>query len=245
VKLATTLGMRGLYTPKYKDDPLSSYGINMAKGLKKAGLSAHDITWSQILPTAGAMVPNQAQVFAQSVDWYLSPAGQPHVEGIRRIAAQPSSDETDALLLGYAMEGIRMAGTFGLYRRAESDDVILEDDGRQVPVKAGDRVFVSFVSAAKDPKHFPEPEKIDPRRPLDSYIHYGAGPHTCLGREVSQVALTELFRAVFRKKGLRGAAGPGGQLKKVPRPGNFFVYLTEDWGSIWPFPTTMKVTWDE
>ena len=71
VKLATTLGMRGLYTPKYKDDPLSSYGINMAKGLKKAGLSAHDITWSQILPTAGAMVPNQAQVVSY-LRWFKS-----------------------------------------------------------------------------------------------------------------------------------------------------------------------------
>lgn len=62
VKLATKLGMRGMYTAKHKDDPLSAYGVNIAKGLSKAGLSAYDITWSQILPTAGAMVPNQAQV---------------------------------------------------------------------------------------------------------------------------------------------------------------------------------------
>jgi hypothetical protein len=62
VKLATKFGIRGLYTPKYKDDPLSAYGVNMAKGLAKTGMSAYDIAWSQILPTAGAMVPNQAQV---------------------------------------------------------------------------------------------------------------------------------------------------------------------------------------
>ncbi|KAG9251079.1 heme peroxidase [Emericellopsis atlantica] len=246
VKLATTLGISGLFTGKTnKDDPLSSYGVNMAKGLKKAGLSAYDITWSQILPTAGAMVPNQAQVFAQAVDWYLSEAGKHYLEEIRRIALQPSSDESDALLLGYAMEGIRMAGTFGLYRKASVDDTILEDDGRKVPVKKGDRVFVSFVGAAKDTKHFPNPDIIDPRRPLDAYIHYGDGPHACLGRGISQVALAELFRAVFRKKNLRRVAGPQGLLKKVPRPGGFYVYLTEDWGSIWPFPTTMKVTWDE
>ena len=137
-----------------------------------------------------------------------------------------------------------MAGTFGLYRKAASNDVITEDDGRKVEVKEGDRVFVSFVSAAKDPNHFPDPEIIDPHRPLDAYIHYGAGPHACLGRDVSQVALTELFRAVFRKKGLRRAAGPPGQLKKVPRPGGFFVYLNAEWSQMWPFPTTMKVTWD-
>lgn len=62
VKLGTSLGLRGLFTSKAKDDSLSAYGVNIAKGLSKAGMSAHDITWSQILPTAAATVPNQAQV---------------------------------------------------------------------------------------------------------------------------------------------------------------------------------------
>jgi hypothetical protein len=42
------------------------------------------------------------------------------------------------------MEGIRLAGTFGLYRGATSADVI-NDDGRTVEVNPGDSVFVSFV----------------------------------------------------------------------------------------------------
>lgn len=182
--------------------------------------------------------------FAQGVDWYLSPEGDSYRAEIHRIATQPSTDETDKLLLGYAMEGIRMAGTFGLYRQATATDTITEDDGRKVAVNPGDRVFVSFVSASTDATHFPEPEKVNPRRPREAYIHYGSGPHACLGRDMSEMALTELFRAVFRKKGLRRAAGPQGLLKKVPRPGGFSVYLTEDWGSVSPFPTTMKVTWD-
>jgi cytochrome P450 len=63
VKLTKSLGIRGLYTGSApKNDPLSLYGVNLIKGLSKAGLSAYDITWSQVLPTAGAMVPNQAQV---------------------------------------------------------------------------------------------------------------------------------------------------------------------------------------
>ncbi|CAM1508862.1 Fc.00g026010.m01.CDS01 [Cosmosporella sp. VM-42] len=244
VKL-NSFGINGLYTTKNKNDPLAAYGANMAKGLKKAGLSVNDIVYSQILPTAGAMVPNQAQVFAQTIDWYLSPAGEKYRAELHRIATQESSEETDALLLGYAMEGIRMAGTFGLYREAAAADVITEDDGRKINVNPGDRVFVSFVQAAKDPKHFPNPMEVDPRRPLDKYIHYGVGPHTCLGRDVSQTALTELFRALFRKKNLRRVPGAQGELKKVPRPGGFFVYMAEDWGGLWPFPTTMKVTWDE
>lgn len=63
VKVTTGLGLKGLFSgsPK-KDDPLVSYGVNMVKGIAKSGLSAYDIAWSQILPTAAAMVPNQAEV---------------------------------------------------------------------------------------------------------------------------------------------------------------------------------------
>ena len=40
---------------------LKDYGVHMIKRLLKSGLSVEDVTWSQIMPTAGAMVPNQAQ----------------------------------------------------------------------------------------------------------------------------------------------------------------------------------------
>lgn len=68
VKLNVSLGIRGLFTgPKPKNDPLSAYGVNLVKGLAKAGLSAEEITWSQVMPTAGAMVPNQAQVVSAGI----------------------------------------------------------------------------------------------------------------------------------------------------------------------------------
>lgn len=54
-----------------------------------------------------------------------------------------------------------------------------------------------------------------------------------------------MFRAVFRRRNLRRAPGPQGELKKVPRPGGFVVYMREDWDSLWPFPISMKVLWDE
>jgi hypothetical protein len=49
--------------------------------------------------------------FAQAVDFYLTDAGSKHLPEINKIACQPSSPESDALLLGYCMEGIRLAGT--------------------------------------------------------------------------------------------------------------------------------------
>ena len=56
------------YTQKLdKNDALSAYGKNMIKALAQAGLSNHDIAWSQILPTAAAMVPNQAEVVSNPI----------------------------------------------------------------------------------------------------------------------------------------------------------------------------------
>lgn len=43
------------------------------------------------------------------------------------------------------MEGIRLNGTFGSYRESTTSTTI-DDNGRQVNVNPGDKVFVSFVS---------------------------------------------------------------------------------------------------
>jgi linoleate 10R-lipoxygenase len=58
------------------------------------------------------------------------------------------------------------------------------------------------------------------------------------------VALTAMLRTVAKLKGLRRAPGPQGQLKKVPRPGGFYVYMREDHGSYFVFPCSLKVHFD-
>ena len=156
---------------------------------------------------------------------------------------QPS-DHADSLLLGYALEGIRMAGSLVISREAIGPDLVKEDDGLNVQVRAGAQVFMPSATMSKDPDQFPNPETVDPRRPAESYVHYGAGPQTFLGKDICDVALVELFRAIFKKTGLRGAPGPQGVLKKVVRPNGVTDYLTEDWGSVSPFPMSMKVMWD-
>ena len=141
------------------------------------------------------------------------------------------------------MEGIRLNGTFGSYRRSTVSTTV-NDGGREVDIKPEDKVFVSFVSAARDETIFPSPNEVRIDRPLDSYIHYGIGAHTCLGKEASMVALTAMLRTVGKLKNLRRAPGPQGELKKIPRPGGFYVYMREDQGSYYVFPLTMKVHFD-
>ncbi|TGJ84208.1 hypothetical protein E0Z10_g4588 [Xylaria hypoxylon] len=234
----------GLFASKPKKGDLATYGSDLIKGLSKGGMSNHDIAWHELLPAAGSTVPNISHVFAQSLDYYLTPNGAKHILELYRIANLPSSEESDSLLLGYCMEGIRLAGTFGAYREAEVDDVIPEDDGSEVSVKAKNRIFVSFVAACKDAKNFPDPDEVNPSRPLETYVTYVLGPHTCLAHNTCQVGLTEMFRSIFRLKNLRRAPGPQGELKKIRGSEGYDVYLREDRGAYYPFPSTMHICFD-
>ena len=256
VKMVNATGwIAGIVDSVHQDhSPLTDYGVHMVRRLLESGMGVSEITWSQIMPTVGAMVANQAQVvshsvellcptalidhvqFTQLLDYYLSDEGKKHLPSINRWAKIEGA-EADDKLLHYAMEGIRLNGTFGSYRRS-TVSMTINDGGRPVKVKQGDKVFCSFVGANREAEHFPQPDAVRIDRPIDSYIHYGTGPHACLGREASQVALTAMLRVVGRLDNLRRAPGPQGQLKKIQRPGGLFVYMRADHGSYFPFPTS-------
>ncbi|EGE05562.1 fatty acid oxygenase [Trichophyton equinum CBS 127.97] len=221
---------------------LAEYGVHMIRRLLDSGLSVEQVTWSQVMPTAGAMIPNQAQVFTQIIDYYLSEEGKVHLPDIKRWAKE-RTEEADEKLLHYCMEGIRLNGTFGSYRESTAA-LDIDDDGRNVSVKPGDKVFVSFVGAARDPNIFPSPHEVRLDRPLDSYIHYGEGPHACLGKDANMIALTSMLRVVGGLDNLRRAPGPQGELKKIPRPGGFYIYMREDQSGYFVFPMTFKVHYD-
>jgi linoleate 10R-lipoxygenase len=210
---ATSFASKFLDSFRENENPLADYGVHMIRRLSEAGMSTYDMAFSQIMPTACAMVPNQSQVFTQIIDYYLGDEGIKHLPDIQRLA-KIDSKESDDTLLRYVNEGIRLNGTFGSYRRSQVSHAF-DDDGKKVSVKPGDKVFCSFVGAARDPSVFPNPNEVRLDRPLDSYIHYGIGEHTCLGKEASMVALTAMLRTVGKLDNLRRAPGPQGQLKKV------------------------------
>lgn len=82
----------------HRHSPLSNYGVHMIKHLLKSGLGVKDIVWSQILPTAGGMVANQAQLFAQCLDYYLSEERKTDWEEINRLAKEDTKEADDLLL---------------------------------------------------------------------------------------------------------------------------------------------------
>ncbi|KAL7269861.1 hypothetical protein RUND412_007453 [Rhizina undulata] len=224
--------------------PLVDYGYHMIKRLLDGGKSPEDVTWSYIVPTAGASAPNQGQIFAQVLDFYLEEKNAHHLAEIQRLA-ELDTEEAWETIKKYALEGGRLAGTFGLYRRLDADALVIKDGANNVELKKDDLVFVSFISASRDPEVFPDPLEIKLDRPDDSYIQYGDGPHQCLGKAANIIGLTTMLKQFGKLKGLRRSPGLQGHLKYIPKPGGFKVYMMEDWSSFWPFPTSMKIQFDE
>ena len=74
---------------------LSEYGVHMVQRLLASGKSPKEVVWTHLLPTAGGMVANQAQLFAQTLDYYLSDEGAVHLPDINRLAKMntPEADE--------------------------------------------------------------------------------------------------------------------------------------------------------
>ncbi|EAW09782.1 peroxidase/cytochrome P450 family protein [Aspergillus clavatus NRRL 1] len=221
---------------------LKEYGAHMTKQLLENGLGASEITWSQILPTVIAMVPSQAQAFTQIIDFYLSKEGSKYLPEIQRLAREESK-ESDEQLLRYCMEAIRLNKTSGAYREARTSLTVTEETG-QVTLQPGDKVFVGFAKANRDPSVFPDPSEVRLDRPLDAYINHSLGPHGFLSKETSQIALTAMLRAVGRLNNLRRAPGAQGEVKKVPIADGYSAYLREDHGSYSVFPTTFRVHYD-
>lgn len=210
---ATSFASKLFDSHRENENALSSYGIHMIRHLSETGMSANDMVYSQILPTAVAMVPNQSQIFTQVLDYYLSEKGIKHLPQIQKLAQEdtPASDEK---LTAYVNEGIRLNGTFGTVRQAEADHTF-HDGENAVHVKAGDKVICSFIGPSRDPAVFDSPNEVKLDRDPASYIHYGIGEHSCLGKDASLVGVTAMLRTVGKLKNLRRAPGPQGQLKKV------------------------------
>lgn len=96
-------------------------------------------------------------------------------------------------------ELIRWRGPVMSFRRTATEDHELGG----APVRAGDKVLLSYASANRDERHFPDPDRFDAhRQPLDHVGFGGGGPHFCIGAQLARLdlrlVLSELFRRVAR-----------------------------------------------
>jgi cytochrome P450 len=81
-----------------------------------------------------------------------------------------------------------------------------------VDIRANDRIFIYTQAAMLDTSVFPEPQVLNPARPLRPYLHFGGGVHPCAGRDVNAFQIPmlvgELVRRGIKSVGIIDWAGP-------------------------------------
>ncbi len=228
-----------------KNNGLSEYGVHMVQRLLESGLGIKDVVWGQLLPTASSMVANQAQLFTQVLEYYLTD-GTSHLAAMRDLALK-DDEESDDVLLHYFMEGARLRHTCGLGRLCTATTFLPKSEGSADPeeIKAGTPIFLNLVQASVDPTAFPDPLEVKLDRPMDKYIHYGYGPHECAGIDASKVAMVTMLKSFVALKNLRlDKRNPNG-LRKVPGNHGYTSYLKNDGSGVWPVPVGLVVNWDD
>lgn len=106
--------------------------------------------------------------------WHLAQ----HPEDRRRLIEDPTLWE------GAVEEFLRYYAFVAPGRKAMSDTEV-----RGCPVKAGEMVFLPLASANRDPKEFPDADKVIIDRQANRHLAFGAGPHRCLGSHLARQEL--------------------------------------------------------
>ncbi|KAK4699535.1 hypothetical protein P7C70_g6725, partial [Phenoliferia sp. Uapishka_3] len=166
----------------------------------------------------GVMIPiagNLTQQVSLLVELYLRDEYRTDRDKLAEICMQGKNDNTDAQILKYCLEGMRIAPiVVGLPRRA-TQSMEIKDGGRNVKIKDGDKVIIGISKAHMDPAKFRNPTEIDVTRPDSDYILLGHGMHKCFGDRISDAFLVASMRAIFRLDNLRKDPSPTGSFKRV------------------------------
>jgi cytochrome P450 len=162
-------------------------------------------------PAAG----NLTQQASLLVDLFLTKGYEEHYKRIVELA-QKDDASSQKELEGYVLEGMRFAAFLPGILRVSAGNITFTD-GEQGPVdiKAHQTVLVATAKANMDPAAFPDPKKLDPHRPRDTYLTMGFGMHACFGRRLAVTGLTAMIKEIFKLKGLKRANGKLGQFTTV------------------------------
>lgn len=194
-------------------------------------------------PVAG----NITQQASLLIDLYLSEGYEEYKARIIELS-KLDTPEAERELQGFVFEGMRHAGVVpGLPRVATRDITIQDGSHGPVSIKKGHTVLIATSVAAMDPLQFPNPEKLNPHRPLTDYILLGNGLHYCFGAKLVSCSLVATLREVFKLKNIRPAKGKAGKLVRVEEEFagvKFRKYLDANAAES-PIPTSLTIEYDE
>jgi cytochrome P450 len=98
------------------------------------------------------------------------------------------------------------------FRRTATEDIEL----RGQCIKAGDKVYLSYVSANRDEDVFTEPDRFDILRPdAGKHLAFGIGPHFCMGAGLARLQLRILLNELFTARPHVEVSGPISYLRSI------------------------------
>lgn len=144
-----------------------------------------------------------------------------HPELQQRIEAEPGA------AANAADELLRLHSVASVARTATRDTEIAG-----VRIRAGERVFLSFALADRDPHQYPDPATADfNRQNRANHLAFGRGAHRCVGARLATQALTVALRewhAVIRGYAITDGA--------IPRTAGGAVFSLDTLPLTWPVP---------
>ncbi|MFD5827302.1 cytochrome P450 [Lentzea sp. NPDC060358] len=66
-------------------------------------------------------------------------------------------------------------------------------------IRAGEGVLALGLSANRDPRVFPDADRLDVERGARHHLAFGFGPHQCLGQNLARLELQIVFDTLFRR----------------------------------------------
>ena len=103
----------------------------------------------------------------------------------------------------------------GPFRECARDYTIADGSSRAKRIPARTRLLVSTQSAMFDERSVVEPEKFDPNRANHEYMLFGYGLHWCIGAFLAGAQITQTFKPLLKRRGLRPAPGRDGQIQTI------------------------------
>lgn len=103
----------------------------------------------------------------------------------------------------------------GPFRVCRKDYTIGAGTADAATVRAGTRMLVSTQSAMFDERKVENPADFNPQRKPADYMLFGHGLHWCIGAYLARAQITQTFKPLLKRNGLRRAPGRAGELQKL------------------------------
>lgn len=103
----------------------------------------------------------------------------------------------------------------GPFRVCREDYTIGKGTAGATTIRAGTRMVVSTQSAMFDERKVQKPSEFNPDRTPADYMLFGHGLHWCIGAYIAGAQITQTFKPLLKRSGLRRSAADAGRMHRL------------------------------